>query len=262
MELLQQLVRYLQQFQLHFLLVGLDVFRNSADPPRVDVSSAVGDKQDFLQFYFPVGDAGVVEEKRAIDLEPVFEEADDAGAPVPARHVLDGQVIPEKVVFAQPREEVVLVDEFVEGSELALAHHAVFADGDVVPALFLLAAGLELVDAGDAHVEELFALGLLEHGDYFGDGEYLVLEQVCDGVVDGLPALHLYGRQHLYRLYPLPHLPQVYYLLRLLLRPPRPAPALQRRQTQLRDRPVARGLLQAALLDVGVELGHEGELFC
>jgi hypothetical protein len=260
----------LQQLPLHSFLVALDLLCHSAHPTRINVTAPIADEEDLLELHLPRNDAFVIEEKQSFKFELILNELDHAAAPVPAIHELNEQVVLEEVVLLELAVELVLVDEVVEGREFAVPHHAVAADGDVAAALLLLAANLKLVYAGDPHVEELLTLRLLQHGYYFGDIEYLVAHEVGDGIVDGFPALHLDGRQHFDRLYALSHLPHVDDLLRLVLdllhhcRFP-----VQRRQPQVRDRPVARTRQQADvfiplpvsfLRDLLIELADDPQL--
>ncbi len=77
---------------------------------------------------------------------------------MPSCHELDDWVVAEELVLAETAEEVVLVDEAVEGSQFALAYHSVPTYRDIIASFFLLPTDFELIDAGDFHVEELLAL--------------------------------------------------------------------------------------------------------
>ena len=239
----------MEQFGLDLVLIALNFLGDAVDPARVDMPSLIGNEEHVLELDPPAEQFLVVEEEEFLDLELVLHELDHLGALVPLVHELDGQVVPEEVVLLQPAEDLVLVDQLVEGSHLSVPHHAVLADRDVVGALLLLVAHLELVNADHLHVEELLALRLLQHGHYLGDVEDFVLHQVGDGVVDGLLALHLYGRQHFDRLYALPHLPHIYQLFRFLLdHLDGVGLLLQRRQPHVRNRPIPGTVQQASLL--------------
>lgn len=249
LELVEHFHRDVQQLGLDLVLVAFDFLGHAGDPAGVDVSTLVGDEEHVLELHAPAEQLLVVEEEQLLDLELVLHELDHPGALVPLVHELDGQVVPEEVVLLELAEDLVLVDELVERGHLSVAHHAVLADRDVVGALLLLVAHLELVNADHPHVEELLALRLLQHRHDLGDVEDLVLHEVGDRVVDRLLALHLYRRQHLNRLYALPHLPHVDDFLCLLLDQLRGVGLLlERGQPHVRDGPVPRTVQEAPLL--------------
>jgi hypothetical protein len=100
--------------------------------------SPISNIQQLLQLHLPRQHALIIQKQRAFDLEPILHESDHARAAVPPSHELDGRVVFEEVVLAQPTEELVLMDEAVQRGQLALTNHTIATDRDIIPAFFLL----------------------------------------------------------------------------------------------------------------------------
>lgn len=126
----------------------------------------------------------IIQVQKLLNFELIFNEMSFFGAPVPFVHKLDQRIVLEEWYFFKACVSLKFVDQSLKSKKFSFEYHAIATDCHVVYSFSFFTTSFIFVYPLDSQVQKLLGMRFLQKSHNFRNWKDLILQQICESVMD------------------------------------------------------------------------------